>query len=99
MGKREFACNDRQLKLPDNDIYAISEFEAFAYKLLNVYSIHETLSLDRKHCGKKRKCWLPAFSPFPTMFFKTVTSKGYQNLSLYGKCLTLYQTIPTFNDP
>ena len=21
-----------------------------------------------KHCGKKRKCWLPAFSPFPTMF-------------------------------
>ena len=22
----------------------------------------------RKHCGKRRKCWLPAFSPFPTMF-------------------------------
>ena len=22
----------------------------------------------RKHCGKKRKCWLPAFSPFPIMF-------------------------------
>ena len=21
-----------------------------------------------KHCGKRRKCWLPAFSPFPTMF-------------------------------
>ena len=19
----------------------------------------------RKHCGKRRKCWLPAFSPFP----------------------------------
>ena len=24
----------------------------------------------RKHCGKRRKCWLPAFSPFPTMFLK-----------------------------
>ena len=24
----------------------------------------------RKHCGKKRDCWLPAFSPFPTMFPK-----------------------------
>ena len=24
----------------------------------------------RKHCGKRRKCWLSAFSPFPTMFFK-----------------------------
>ena len=22
----------------------------------------------RKHCGKRRKCWLPAFSPFPTLF-------------------------------
>ena len=21
-----------------------------------------------KNCGKRRKCWLPAFSPFPTMF-------------------------------
>ena len=25
---------------------------------------------DRKHCGKRRKCWLPAFSSFPTMFSK-----------------------------
>ena len=25
-----------------------------------------------KHCGKRRKCWLPAFSPFPTMFLKAV---------------------------
>ena len=22
----------------------------------------------RKHCGERRKCWSPAFSPFPTMF-------------------------------
>ena len=21
-----------------------------------------------KHCRKRRKCWKPAFSPFPTMF-------------------------------
>ena len=25
-----------------------------------------------KHCGKWRKCWLPAFSPFPTMFSKSL---------------------------
>ena len=24
----------------------------------------------KKDCGKRRKCWLPAFSPFPTMFSK-----------------------------
>ena len=27
---------------------------------------------DRKLCGKRRKCWLPTLSPFPTML-----SKGY----------------------
>ena len=26
--------------------------------------------MRRKHCGKRRKCWWPAFSPFPTMFSK-----------------------------
>ena len=24
----------------------------------------------KKYCAKRRKCWLPAFSPFPTMFSK-----------------------------
>ena len=24
--------------------------------------------MGRKYCGKSRKCWLPAISPFPTMF-------------------------------
>ena len=26
--------------------------------------------MGRKHCGKSRKCCLPAFSSFPTMFLK-----------------------------
>ena len=26
------------------------------------------LGKGRKHGGNRRKCWLPAFSPFPTMF-------------------------------
>ena len=25
---------------------------------------------SRKQCGKRRKCWLPAFSPIPTLFPK-----------------------------
>ena len=28
----------------------------------------------RKHSGKRRKCWLPAFSPFSTMFSKAYFS-------------------------
>ena len=30
----------------------------------------------RKHCAKRRKCWLPAFSPFPTMFSNTLFPWG-----------------------
>ena len=26
----------------------------------------------RKHCQKRRKCWLPAFSPFPNVFYNNV---------------------------
>ena len=32
--------------------------------------IENCLKKGRKHSGKRRKCWLPAFSPFPTMFSK-----------------------------
>ena len=30
----------------------------------------------RKHCGKRRKCWFPAFSPFLTMFFLCLLFHG-----------------------
>ena len=38
--------------------------------------------MGRKKCGKRRKCWLPTFSPFPTMFskgffFRVVKSRYY----------------------
>ena len=33
----------------------------------------------RKHCGIRRKCWFPAFSPFPTMFSKGFFFKVVKN--------------------
>ena len=35
-------------------------------------NIKNSFENDRKHCGKRRKCWLPAFSPLHTMFSKVV---------------------------
>ena len=35
------------------------------------------LGKDRKHCGKRRECWLPAFSPFSTMFSKGFLFQGH----------------------
>ena len=50
--------------------------------------------MGRKHCGKMRKYWLPAFSHFPTMFSKALffiivetqdLVKGYTNFLIQGQ--------------
>ena len=43
--------------------------KSYAKNEIKSWSKDEFFNLnDRKHCWKRRKCWLPAFSPFPTMF-------------------------------
>ena len=39
-------------------------------KINVVEKIEICFEKGRKHCGKRRKCWLPAFSPFSTMISK-----------------------------
>ena len=39
----------------------------------------------RKHCGKRRKCWWPAFSPFPTMFSKGFFPRVVKSRDFVGK--------------
>ena len=52
--------------LPDDKILVLPKLKAFAD---DSYSKHYScVSQDKKHCGKSRKCQLPAFSSFPTMF-------------------------------
>ena len=60
----------------------MTKLKAFADNKLNVAELKMTISLsDRvENTGKRRKCWLPAFSPFPTVFskaasFRTVKSR------------------------
>ena len=38
-----------------------------------------------KHCRKRRKCWFPAFSPFPTMFSTLITERyhHFRNILFY----------------
>ena len=45
--------------------------------------------LGRKHCGKRRKCWLPAFSPFSHNVFKSLHMCSRENQGLFGKGLDL----------
>ena len=49
-----------------------SKLEVFADDKTNVTEKLKFLLERVENTGKRRKCWLPAFSPFPTMF-----SKGY----------------------
>ena len=67
--------------LPNDKFLDLSKLKAFADDKINVQiesicrrqnkcnlKTEILFGIGRKHCGKRRKCWLPAFSPFPTMF-------------------------------
>ena len=53
--------------LPKDNILDWSKVKAFADDKY-VWKIKACFGTGRKHCGKRRKCWLQAFSPSPTMF-------------------------------
>ena len=86
--------------LPNDNILDWSKFKAFADDKINVTKNNEIyFGKGRKHCGKRKKCWLPAFSPFPTMFSKGSFFRVVKSQDCVGK-LILYHTIPaSLNDP
>ena len=56
---------------PHSKVLDWFKLKGFADVKINVTKkIEISFSEGRKHCGKRRKCWLPAFSPFPRMFSK-----------------------------
>ena len=63
--------------LPNDKIKALSKFTAFADN--NIIMTQKLKLCWGKHAGKKRKCWSPAFSPFPTMFSKVFFSRGVKS--------------------
>ena len=54
----------------------LSKFKGFADDISKVAKmanfVCDRVETWKKHCGKRRKCWLTAFSPFPTMFSKSL---------------------------
>ena len=61
------------MSLPNDKSFDSSKLKIFADSKINVTEkLKFVLGRIKKHCGKRRKCWLPAFSPFLTLF-----SKGY----------------------
>ena len=63
--------------LPNDKFVDWSKLKAFADDKINVSEkLKFVVGWVEKHCGKRRKCWLPAFYPFPTMFLKDFFFKG-----------------------
>ena len=54
--------------------------KAFADNKINVsQKLKFVLGRVEKCCGKRRKCWLPAFSSFPTIFSKGFSLRVVQS--------------------
>ena len=66
--------DDEIIDLPHLNLYQTTNFRPVQNKILCRQQnkcdskVELCLGKGRKLCGKRRKCWLPAFSPFPTMF-------------------------------
>ena len=66
-----------------------SELKAFAEnRIIVTEKLKVYVRKGRKQCGKRRKCWLPAFSPFPHNVFKSLFFQGSKESGLCGKELT-----------
>ena len=52
----------------------------------------------RKYCGKRRKCWLPAFSPFPTMFSKALFYRMVKTRDGVERCYVLLDKWDVFGN-
>ena len=55
--------------LPNDKFMDWSKLKAFSDDKLSCKN-EIRIGKGRKHCGKRRKYWLSAFSSFPTMFSK-----------------------------
>ena len=63
--------------LPNDIFLDRSKLKACADDKINMNKkIENCFVKGRKHCGKRRKCWKPAFSPFPTIFSKDFSVGG-----------------------
>ena len=62
-----------------------TKLKAFADDKLNVTIMTIFLFDKEENTGKRRKCWLPSFSPFPTMFSEGFFYRIVNSCACVGK--------------
>ena len=71
--------------LSNDKLSDLTKLKAFADDKINVSKLRFFLGKGRKHSEKRRKCWLPAFSAFLTMFSKASFTRGVKTKDCLGK--------------
>ena len=80
---KSWDCVAEVISLPSANILNWSKWRAYTNDKVNATEKWEICSgKSRKHSGKRRKCWSPAFSSFSTIFskgffFNVVESRNY----------------------
>ena len=90
--------NDVSIRLPSQDHlkFGLCGYRLTLYHKILTFKYQKTVFLK---LWKQRKCWVPAFSPFSHDVFMRLPSQDHLKFGLCGYGLTLYDTIPTFNNP
>ena len=70
---KEAVSVERHLLFTKPENFLLIQFKAFADNTINV--LQAMISIFHKVENLVRKCWLSAFSPFPTIFSSTVLLK------------------------
>ena len=71
--------------LPNDKILDVTKLKAFAEVKLNIAKMTISLYDRLKNTGERRKCWLQAFSPFPTVFSKAFFFRVVNSQDCVGK--------------
>ena len=66
--KSKICCLGKGYTLPKDKSLALPKVKACVEDKVNV-----TQKIFVEHCGKRRKCWLPTFSPFPTILSEAIS--------------------------
>ena len=67
-------------------MFALSKVKAFTDDKVSIANLMiPVCDWVGKHFGKRRKCWLPAFSPFPAMFSKAFFTRVMKTRDCFAK--------------
>ena len=65
---RQFLSKNKFLDWFKQQFFILVQIESICWQNKSDFKTGILFKMGRKHCGKRRKCWLPAFSLFPTIF-------------------------------